>query len=153
MYLNHKYPDAPLLGLGFSLGANLLTRYLGEEGERSKLKAGAALGCVSVLCMACSTRHCSPFFFFSLCASHGTSNETARGQWHGIELINHLLILLLQPCELDPRKTCVLKGHGWRAHETSQETSGGVNEGSRPRCSKSSPKSFPPTESYTRSIR
>ncbi|KAF8183942.1 Alpha/Beta hydrolase protein [Pholiota molesta] len=45
MYLNHKYPDAPLLGLGFSLGANLLTRYLGEEGERSKLKAGAALGC------------------------------------------------------------------------------------------------------------
>jgi predicted alpha/beta-fold hydrolase len=61
MYLNHKYPDAPLLGLGFSLGANLLTRYLGEEGERSKLKAGAALGCVSVLCMVCSMRHRSPF--------------------------------------------------------------------------------------------
>jgi uncharacterized protein len=35
------------LGIGFSLGANVLTRYLAEEGENSRLVAGFALGCVS----------------------------------------------------------------------------------------------------------
>ncbi|KAF8305023.1 AB-hydrolase YheT [Clavulina sp. PMI_390] len=45
LYLSHKYPNAPLIGLGFSLGANILTRYLGEEGARSRLIAGVALAC------------------------------------------------------------------------------------------------------------
>lgn len=47
LYLSQKYPNAPLVGLGFSLGANILTRYLGEEGTRSRLIAGIALACVS----------------------------------------------------------------------------------------------------------
>ncbi|KAL0058831.1 hypothetical protein AAF712_014458 [Marasmius tenuissimus] len=45
MYIKRKYPNAPLLGLGFSLGANVLIRYLAEEQENSKLLAGCALGC------------------------------------------------------------------------------------------------------------
>ncbi|KAG8960904.1 hypothetical protein FRC03_006023 [Tulasnella sp. 419] len=45
LYLSTKYPKAPLLGIGFSLGAGVLTRYLGEEGERSRLKAGVVLAC------------------------------------------------------------------------------------------------------------
>ncbi|TCD69713.1 hypothetical protein EIP91_006480 [Steccherinum ochraceum] len=40
MYISATYPKAPLLGVGFSLGANVLTRYLAEEGERSRLNAG-----------------------------------------------------------------------------------------------------------------
>ncbi|KAF8504044.1 Alpha/Beta hydrolase protein [Hysterangium stoloniferum] len=44
-YLSMKYPRARLVGLGFSLGANVLTRYLGEEGANSKLISGCALGC------------------------------------------------------------------------------------------------------------
>lgn len=47
MYVAQKYPKAPLLGLGFSLGANVLTRYLAEEGTQTRLRAGCALACVS----------------------------------------------------------------------------------------------------------
>ncbi|KAI0082681.1 AB-hydrolase YheT [Panus rudis PR-1116 ss-1] len=45
MYLSKRYPKAPLLGLGFSLGANVLTRYLAEEGEYSRIVAGCVLAC------------------------------------------------------------------------------------------------------------
>ncbi|CAE6492685.1 unnamed protein product [Rhizoctonia solani] len=44
-YIQKTYPRARLTGLGFSLGANVLVRYLGEEGEKSRLDAGCALGC------------------------------------------------------------------------------------------------------------
>ncbi|KAG8988341.1 hypothetical protein FRB90_002816 [Tulasnella sp. 427] len=43
LYISAKYPKAPLLGLGFSLGANVLIRYIGEEGENSRLKTAVAL--------------------------------------------------------------------------------------------------------------
>ncbi|KAF8902108.1 AB-hydrolase YheT [Gymnopilus junonius] len=45
MYIAQEYPDAPLLGLGFSLGANVLTRYLGEEGTLSRVHSAIMLGC------------------------------------------------------------------------------------------------------------
>ncbi|KAJ7774803.1 Alpha/Beta hydrolase protein [Mycena metata] len=45
VYISQIYPRAPLLGLGFSLGANVLTRYLAEEGEQSRLISGCALAC------------------------------------------------------------------------------------------------------------
>ncbi|KAG8958920.1 hypothetical protein FRC00_002148 [Tulasnella sp. 408] len=45
LYISAKYPKAPLLGVGFSLGANVLTRYVGEEGVNSRLKAAAVLAC------------------------------------------------------------------------------------------------------------
>ncbi|KAF9053653.1 AB-hydrolase YheT [Hymenopellis radicata] len=45
MYISRLYPNAPLLGLGFSLGANVLTRYLAEEGHRSKLNSACILAC------------------------------------------------------------------------------------------------------------
>ncbi|KAG1890972.1 AB-hydrolase YheT [Suillus subluteus] len=44
-YISHRYPEAPLLGLSFSLGANVMTRYVAEEGERSRLKSACVLGC------------------------------------------------------------------------------------------------------------
>lgn len=34
------------MGIGFSLGANVMTRYLGEEGEASRLMSACVLGCV-----------------------------------------------------------------------------------------------------------
>lgn len=49
MYISRLYPHAPLLGLGYSLGANVLTRYLAEEGKHSRLVAGLALACVSFI--------------------------------------------------------------------------------------------------------
>ena len=49
MYLTAVYPESPLLGVGFSLGASVLAKYLAEEGIRSRLKAACVLGCVSHL--------------------------------------------------------------------------------------------------------
>jgi predicted alpha/beta-fold hydrolase len=43
LYLSHKYPNAPLYAVGFSLGANTLSVYLGEEGEMTPLKAAVLL--------------------------------------------------------------------------------------------------------------
>ena len=49
LYIASIYPEAPLLGIGFSLGANVLTRYLAQEGEHSRLSAACILGCVRAL--------------------------------------------------------------------------------------------------------
>lgn len=45
LFIADKWPTAPLVGLGFSLGANILTRYIGEEGPECRLRAGVVLGC------------------------------------------------------------------------------------------------------------
>ncbi|KAF7374833.1 AB hydrolase-1 domain-containing protein [Mycena sanguinolenta] len=45
MYISKLYPHAPLLGLGFSIGGNVLTRYLAEEGADSLLRSACILGC------------------------------------------------------------------------------------------------------------
>lgn len=47
LFITKLYPHAPLLGLGFSLGANIMTRYIAEEGEQSRLAAACVLACVS----------------------------------------------------------------------------------------------------------
>ncbi len=44
LYIANMFPDAPVYGIGFSLGAGMLTRYLGTEGEGSQMKAGIAVG-------------------------------------------------------------------------------------------------------------
>lgn len=38
-WLQQQYPNRPMFGVGFSLGANILTNYIGEEGEACALKA------------------------------------------------------------------------------------------------------------------
>ncbi|KAL2855482.1 Alpha/Beta hydrolase protein [Aspergillus pseudoustus] len=38
-WLRKAFPNRPLYGIGFSLGANILTNYLGEEGDACQLKA------------------------------------------------------------------------------------------------------------------
>ena len=45
-YIAYRYPNALLLGVGFSLGANVLTRYLAEEGAQSRVSSGCVLACV-----------------------------------------------------------------------------------------------------------
>ncbi|CAG8699259.1 19625_t:CDS:2 [Rhizophagus irregularis] len=42
-YIRECIPDAPLLGIGFSMGANILVKYLGEEGENTPLSAAASI--------------------------------------------------------------------------------------------------------------
>ncbi|KAI0031826.1 AB-hydrolase YheT [Vararia minispora EC-137] len=43
LYIQTKYPKAPLLGVGFSLGSAILTKYLSEEGEESRLVSGCGV--------------------------------------------------------------------------------------------------------------
>eukprot|EP00252_Welwitschia_mirabilis_P019910 TRINITY_DN4732_c0_g1_i1.p1 TRINITY_DN4732_c0_g1~~TRINITY_DN4732_c0_g1_i1.p1 ORF type:complete len:673 (-),score=111.87 TRINITY_DN4732_c0_g1_i1:14-2032(-) len=44
-YLKHEHPKAPLLAVGTSIGANILVKYLGEEGENTPLAGAAAVCC------------------------------------------------------------------------------------------------------------
>ncbi|KAI8318905.1 AB-hydrolase YheT [Martensiomyces pterosporus] len=44
-YIHSSYDQARLIGIGFSLGANLITKYLGEEGSKCLLSAGIAVCC------------------------------------------------------------------------------------------------------------
>ncbi|KAF1936781.1 AB-hydrolase YheT [Clathrospora elynae] len=41
-HLQELFPNRPLYGVGFSLGANILTNYCGEEGEKCVLKAAVS---------------------------------------------------------------------------------------------------------------
>jgi len=45
MYISHRYPKALLSGIGFSLGSNVLTRYLGEEGSKTRISSACVLAC------------------------------------------------------------------------------------------------------------
>ncbi|KAL3957554.1 hypothetical protein ACCO45_008132 [Purpureocillium lilacinum] len=42
-WLHEKFPNRPLFGMGFSLGANMLTNYCGEEGANCLLKAAVVV--------------------------------------------------------------------------------------------------------------
>lgn len=44
-YIHSRYPQSPLFGVGFSLGASVLARYMGEQGEGCLLTAGCVMGC------------------------------------------------------------------------------------------------------------
>ena len=50
--LQVEYPQAPLFAVGWSLGANILLRYLGEEGAQARLTGAVSL--------------CNPFDLVSL---------------------------------------------------------------------------------------
>ena len=41
--IRNMYPNCPLLGVGFSMGSNFLTKYLGEVGEASPLVAAMSI--------------------------------------------------------------------------------------------------------------
>ncbi|KAF8136337.1 AB-hydrolase YheT [Boletus edulis] len=44
-HISNRFPDAPLLGLSFSLGANVMTRYIAEEGEHCRFQSACVIGC------------------------------------------------------------------------------------------------------------
>lgn len=60
LYIAHKFPNAPVYGIGFSLGAGMLTRYLGTEGGGSQMKAGIAVGAPwdLMMCVLFQSRCC-----------------------------------------------------------------------------------------------
>ncbi len=55
--VQERYPSSELLAAGWSLGGNILVRYVGEEGDQCPISAAASLcnplDLVSCLCTAC----------------------------------------------------------------------------------------------------
>lgn len=43
LFLADLFPASPMFGVGFSLGAALMTRYLGEQGQHCRLQAAVVL--------------------------------------------------------------------------------------------------------------
>jgi len=52
--LHARYPEAKLFGIGYSLGANMLLKLLGEEGEESLLTAAVAVSAPMLLNISAS---------------------------------------------------------------------------------------------------
>ncbi|KAJ1968770.1 hypothetical protein IWQ62_001040 [Dispira parvispora] len=42
--IHSRYPHAPLVGVGFSLGSNILVKYIGEEGDQCKFAGAVSVG-------------------------------------------------------------------------------------------------------------
>jgi predicted alpha/beta-fold hydrolase len=55
MYLTTIYPKAKFHGIGFSLGANVLCRYVAEEGDKCRLSSALLMGNVSIHARSLST--------------------------------------------------------------------------------------------------
>ncbi|KAE8353556.1 AB-hydrolase YheT [Aspergillus coremiiformis] len=69
-WLRKTFPNRLLFGIGFSLGANILTNYLGEEGEACQLKA-------AVICA-------SPW-------NLDVSSVTMQSSWIGLEVYSKVM--------------------------------------------------------------
>ncbi|PCG98153.1 AB-hydrolase YheT, putative [Penicillium occitanis (nom. inval.)] len=75
-WLRKTFPNRPLFGIGFSLGANILTNYLGEEGENCLLNA-------AVLCA-------NPW-------NLDVANVALRSTWIGAEVYSaHMAVSLVK---------------------------------------------------------
>ncbi len=59
--VKQRYPQSELLAAGWSLGANILVRYLGEEGAACPISAAVSM--------------CNPFDLVSLVSEMGDSNS------------------------------------------------------------------------------
>ncbi|KAJ2076939.1 hypothetical protein H4R24_005421 [Coemansia sp. RSA 988] len=44
-YISENFPKSRLVCIGFSMGANILTRYMGEKGDQSKIAAAIVISC------------------------------------------------------------------------------------------------------------
>tara|TARA_Y100000780_G_scaffold111607_1_gene100873 strand:+ start:4551 stop:5582 length:1032 start_codon:yes stop_codon:yes gene_type:complete len=52
-YLKSKFPKRPLFAIGFSLGGNVLAKYLGEQGSKSNLNGAAVVSAPFDLSSSC----------------------------------------------------------------------------------------------------
>lgn len=59
--LGTRYPKAPLACVACSMGANVLTKYLGEQGENCQLRAGIAICCPFDLELTCRAMEADTF--------------------------------------------------------------------------------------------
>ncbi|KAJ2197070.1 hypothetical protein GGH18_001434 [Coemansia sp. RSA 530] len=42
-HIRQRFPESPLIGIGYSLGANLITKYVGEQGDACPLRAAISV--------------------------------------------------------------------------------------------------------------
>lgn len=68
--IRHRFPDAPIVAAGFSLGANILSSYLGQEKENCILSAAVCVSCPFNL--RTSSDHIESSFIGRIYSSHMT---------------------------------------------------------------------------------
>lgn len=77
-HIKRRYPRAPILGVGFSAGSNLLTKYLGETGAESLIDVGLSVA------NAYNVRACSEYLahkpFYSFIMVNILKNMLARNE-------------------------------------------------------------------------
>lgn len=84
-FISAAYPDSPLVGMGFSLGASVVARYMGEQGEACVLRAGMVLGCPWDIPTMSKT-------WVKLCDRVGSALTLVAQVGDGLYLLPHLLL-------------------------------------------------------------
>lgn len=110
LYITNRFPKAPLLALGFSLGSNVITRYLGEEQANARLHAACALACVGI-----SANFYPPKILLmetTRTPSLGTSKIITTGRKLIISQMGYHLILVSKTPKLFHWETCILERDG-----------------------------------------
>jgi len=117
-FIQSQYPKARLLGMGFSLGSNVITRYLGEEMDKARLNSACVMACVSA--PARYTNHTLNLLHDS---SLGTSWITTTGTLLSLECYLLLLqLILLQTRQLIYWYTYLLERNGWKSPKAPPST-------------------------------
>ena len=86
--LKTRYPKKPLMAVGFSLGGNVLTKYLGEHQDNSQLDAAAVISAPFALASSCKVIQKSCFKLYQKYLLDRLKKSTSRKIEHIKDTIN-----------------------------------------------------------------
>lgn len=86
--IKSRFPNKPLMAVGFSLGGNVLTKYLGECKEHSKLDAAAVVSAPFALASSCKVIQTSCFKLYQKYLLDRLKKSTSRKLDHIRENLN-----------------------------------------------------------------
>lgn len=125
-HLKHQFPHKPLMAVGFSLGGNVLTKYLGEFKENALLDAAAVVSAPFALASSCKVIQTSCFKLYQKYLLDRLKKSTSRKLEQikeTIELSKQQLDCIYNLWEFDDKITAPL--HGFKnAAEYYQKASG-----------------------------
>ena len=76
-HIRSEYPEAPIFAVGYSLGSNILVKYLGEEGDKTPLSGAVSVSNPFDFVKSSEVMAKSPFYNWQLTSS---TVKTFRGQ-------------------------------------------------------------------------
>ena len=111
--LKRRFPDKPLMAVGFSLGGNVLTKYLGESQAQSKLDAAAVISAPFALASSCKVIQKSCFKLYQKYLLDRLKKSTSRKIEHlkdNLNLTRNQLENIYDLWEFDNKVTAPLHG-------------------------------------------